>query len=162
MRIRPRHGCHTRVQDPWRETGQVAIIPDEWRHGRGQAFSSWLRGDRIYEVSSSSPSTSLSTISSRAPGKIILSGEQFVVLGAPAVAMAVNLYSKIDVRPSQSGRIEVTADIPLHLVGDADKRSSSAENQELLEPLRLAASATLDHLGFLYVTREFTGQQKLW
>jgi len=98
-------------------------------------------------VSSSSPSTSLSTISSRAPGKIILSGEQFVVLGAPAVAMAVNLYSKIDVSPSQSGRIEVTADIPLHLVSDADKRSSSAENQELLEPLRLAASATLDHLG---------------
>src|SRR5207245_6889007 len=146
MRIRPRHGCHTRVQDPWRETGQVAIIPDEWRHGRGQAFSSWLRGDRIYEVSSSSPSTSLAIVSSRAPGKIIVSGEQFVVLGAPAVAMAVNLYSKIDVRPSQSGQIEVTADIPLHLVSDADKRSSSADNQELLEPLRLAASATLNHL----------------
>jgi mevalonate kinase len=86
------------------------------------------------------------TVSSRAPGKIILSGEQFVVLGAPAVAMAVNLYSKIDVRPSQSGRIEVTADIPLRLVGDADKGSSAGENQELLEPLRLAASATLDHL----------------
>jgi mevalonate kinase len=61
--------------------------------------------------------------------------------------MAVNLYSKIDVRPSQSGRIEVTADIPLHLVGDTAKRSSVAENQELLEPLRLATSATLDHLG---------------
>jgi mevalonate kinase len=91
-------------------------------------------------------STSPATVSSRAPGKIILSGEQFVVLGAPAVAMAVNLYSTIDVRPSQSGRIEVTADIPLHLVGDADKRSSAAKNQELLEPLRLAASATLDHL----------------
>ena len=97
-------------------------------------------------MSSSSPSTSPSTVSSRAPGKVILSGEQFVVLGAPAVAMAVNLYSKIDVNPSQSGRIEVTADIPLHLVSDADKRSSSAENQELLEPLRLATSATLDHL----------------
>ena len=96
---------------------------------------------------SSSPSTSPATVSSRAPGKIILSGEQFVVLGAPAVAMAVNLYSKIEVRPSQSGRIEVTADIPLHLVSDADKRSSSADNQELLEPLRLAASATLNHLG---------------
>ena len=98
-------------------------------------------------MSSSSPSPSPVTVSSRAPGKIILSGEQFVVLGAPAVAMAVNLYSKIDVSPSQSGRVEVTADIPLHLVGDADKRSSSPENQELLEPLRLAASATLDHLG---------------
>jgi mevalonate kinase len=69
-----------------------------------------------------------------------------VVLGAPAVAMAVDLYSKIDVRPSQGGRIEVTADIPLRLVGDADKVSSAGENQELLEPLRLAASATLDHL----------------
>ncbi len=97
-------------------------------------------------MSSSSPTTSPSTVSSRAPGKIILSGEQFVVLGAPAVAMAVNLYSRIEVRPSQSGRIEVTADIPLHLVGDADKELSARENQELLEPLRLAASATLDHL----------------
>ena len=97
-------------------------------------------------MSSSSPTISSATVSSRAPGKIILSGEQFVVLGAPAVAMAVTLYSKIDVSPSQSGRIEVTADIPLHLVSDADKRSSSAENQELLEPLRLATSATLDHL----------------
>jgi mevalonate kinase len=97
-------------------------------------------------VNSSSPSTSPPTVSSRAPAKIILSGEQFVVLGAPAVAMAVNLYSKIDVSPSPTGQIEVTADIPLHLVGDADKASSARENQELLEPLRLAASATLDHL----------------
>ena len=93
-----------------------------------------------------SPRTSPATVSSRAPGKIILSGEQFVVLGAPAVAMAVNLYSEIDVRPSQSGEIEVTADIPLHLVSDADKGASAANNQELLEPLRLAANATLDHL----------------
>jgi mevalonate kinase len=60
--------------------------------------------------------------------------------------MAVNLYSKIEVGPSQSGQIEVTADIPLHLVGDADKRSSATKNQELLEPLRLAATAALDHL----------------
>jgi len=97
-------------------------------------------------VSSISPPTIASTVSSRAPGKIILSGEQFVVLGAPAVAMAVNLYSKIEVSPSKSGDIEVTADIPLHLVSDADKSSSASENQELLEPLRLAASATLDHL----------------
>src|SRR3989440_12339670 len=93
-----------------------------------------------------SPSASPPTVSSRAPGKIILSGEQFVVLGAPAVAMAVNLYSEIDVRPSQSGEIEVTADIPLHLVSDVDKGASAANNQELLEPLRLAANATLDHL----------------
>jgi mevalonate kinase len=60
--------------------------------------------------------------------------------------MAINLYSTIEVRPSQSGLIEVTADIPLHLVDDPNKGSSASENQELLEPLRLAASATLDHL----------------
>ena len=97
-------------------------------------------------MSSPSPSTSPLTASSRAPGKIILSGEHFVVLGAPAVAMAVNLYSKIEVRPSQSGQIEVTADIPLHLVSKADKRPPASEKQELLEPLRLAAKATLDHI----------------
>jgi mevalonate kinase len=60
--------------------------------------------------------------------------------------MAITLYSKIEVSPSQSGKVEVTADIPLQLVSDADKRSSPADNQELLEPLRLAASATLDYL----------------
>jgi len=97
-------------------------------------------------VNSISPSTSASTVSSRAPGKIILSGEQFVVLGAPAVAMAINLYSKIDVSPSQSDEIEVTAEIPLHLVSDANKESSARQNQALLEPLRLAVNATLDHL----------------
>ena len=84
-------------------------------------------------------------VSSRAPGKIILSGEQFVVLGAPAVSMAINLYSNIEVSPSEGG-IQVTADIPLSLVADADRSSSVAENQALLEPLRLAADATLDHL----------------
>ena len=60
--------------------------------------------------------------------------------------MAINLYSKIDVRPSQSLGIEVTADIPLGLVANADKRPSASANQALLEPLRLAANATLDHL----------------
>jgi mevalonate kinase len=60
--------------------------------------------------------------------------------------MAINLYSDIEVGPSQTGGIDVSADIPLHLISDADKKSSGADNQELLEPLRLAASATLDHV----------------
>ncbi len=84
--------------------------------------------------------------SSRAPGKIILSGEQFVVLGAPAVAMAADLYSRVGARPSESGLTEVTADIPLHIVDEVSKKSSVKENQGLLEPLRLAATATLDYL----------------
>ena len=92
-----------------------------------------------------SPS-STTVVSAKAPGKIILSGEQFVVLGAPAVSMAINLYSNIEVRPSTSNKIEVTADIPLDLVADTDKSPSASSNQALLEPLRLAANATLDHL----------------
>src|SRR5690348_9231394 len=60
--------------------------------------------------------------------------------------MAINLYSEIEVGPSQTGRIDVSADIPLHLVSDADKKAAVADNQELLEPLRLAASAALDHV----------------
>lgn len=86
------------------------------------------------------------TYSSRAPGKLILSGEQFVVLGAPAISMAINLYSNITVRHSQTPGIEISADIPLNLVPDADKSPSASANQALLEPLRLAADATLDQL----------------
>lgn len=97
-------------------------------------------------MSSSSSSTLSSKVSSRAPGKIILSGEQFVVLGAPAVAMAINLYSNIEIRPSENGELEVTADIPLRLVDDPTTSAHVQENRELLEPLRLAANATLDHL----------------
>ena len=90
---------------------------------------------------------STSIFSSRAPGKLILSGEQFVVLGAPAVSMAINLYSNITVIPSTTTGIEISADIPLNLIPDADKNPSASANQALLEPLRLAANATLDKLG---------------
>lgn len=62
------------------------------------------------------------------------------------MSMAINLYSNVDVGRSKSNDIEVTADIPLGLVADADKSPSAVSNQALLEPLRLAADATLDHL----------------
>ena len=60
--------------------------------------------------------------------------------------MAINLYSNTEVRPTTDGNVEVTADIPLGLVADTDKSPSASSNQALLEPLRLAANATLDHL----------------
>ena len=60
--------------------------------------------------------------------------------------MAINLYSNITVMPSQTPGIEISADIPLNLVPDADKSPSASANQALLEPLRLAADATLDKL----------------
>lgn len=82
----------------------------------------------------------------RAPGKIILTGEHFVVLGAPAVSMAVNLYSHATVRPARPGRIEVEASIPLQTLGSVHQ--NQYENRgRLLEPLRLAARETLDYIG---------------
>jgi len=60
--------------------------------------------------------------------------------------MAVDLYSTIRVGPSQAAGIEVAADIPLEMVTSADKTGLPAGNHELLEPLRLAAKATLNHL----------------
>jgi len=83
---------------------------------------------------------------SRAPGKIILTGEHFVVLGAPAVAMAVNLYSHATAGPARSGRIEVEAGIPLQALGPVN-RNQHLNASQLLEPLRLAAKETLDYIG---------------
>jgi len=83
---------------------------------------------------------------SRAPGKIILTGEHFVVLGAPAVAMAVNLYSHATVRPARPGRIEVEAGIPLQAIGPVNQNQNQ-NGRKLLEPLRLAARETLDYIG---------------
>src|SRR5437899_1434024 len=58
---------------------------------------------------SSRPTDDLSPAISRAPGKIILAGEHFVVLGAPAVAMAINLYSEVQVTPKNSSGVDVDA-----------------------------------------------------
>ena len=84
---------------------------------------------------------------SRAPGKVILSGEHFVVLGAPAIAMAIDLYSRVEVRPKPGSVLEVEADLPLKLFAKADRPISIHNSAGLLEPLRIAVQETLDHIG---------------
>src|SRR6266568_3953073 len=94
---------------------------------------------------SSRPTDDLSPAISRAPGKIILAGEHFVVLGAPAVAMAINLYSQVQVTPTTGSGVDVNADIPLRSL--AGKTGTMVPDPgELLRPLRLAAEATLKHV----------------
>lgn len=95
----------------------------------------------------SGKATTLGPASARAPGKIILAGEQFVVLGAPAVAMAINLHSKVLVRPRTNGSIEVSADIPLRFVTGQERKPLLSDARRVLQPLRLAAEATLEHIG---------------
>src|SRR2546422_11320488 len=96
----------------------------------------------------SSRSTSKpSPATARAPGKIILAGEHFVVLGAPAVAMAINLYSQVQVMPKHGSGVSVTADIPLRFLAGKSGSPIVFDPGELLRPLQLATEATLRHIG---------------
>jgi len=96
---------------------------------------------------SSRPTDDLSPAISRAPGKIILAGEHFVVLGAPAVAMAINLYSHVQATPKDSSGVDVDADIPLRFLAGKNRNSEVPDTRQLLRPLYLAAEATLKQVG---------------
>ena len=92
--------------------------------------------------STKSPSTAIA----RAPGKIILAGEHFVVLGAPAVAMAIDLYSEARVTPKGESGVDVNADIPLRFLAGRSRNPVLPNPRELLHPLQLAAEVTMKHV----------------
>src|SRR6266705_2687304 len=83
----------------------------------------------------------------RAPGKIILAGEHFVVLGAPAVAMAINLYAFAEAGKTGDRTLRVEASIPLSYLEGQKQRIMPLDGKRLLEPLRLAAKESLDYIG---------------
>jgi mevalonate kinase len=87
------------------------------------------------------------TASARAPGKIILAGEQFVVLGAPAIAMAINFYSKAKVQQNKTNSIGISLDVPLKFIAGSSSRPAALDSEEFLRPLRIAAEATLARIG---------------
>jgi len=69
------------------------------------------------------------------------------VLGAPAVAMAINLYTYAGVSRGWAGTIDVTADIPMDLAGKEGPGEAVKDTARLLEPLRLAAREALAYVG---------------
>ncbi|TMI47054.1 mevalonate kinase [Candidatus Bathyarchaeota archaeon] len=94
----------------------------------------------------SSRSTSdLSPATARAPGKVILAGEHFVVLGAPAVAMAIDLYSQVQVIPKNGSGVSITADIPLRFLAGKSGNPLVPHPGELLRPLQLKRVVNIDH-----------------
>ena len=70
-----------------------------------------------------------------------------MVLGAPAVAMAINLYSEVRVTPKNSSGVAVNADIPLRFLAGKPGNPVVHDPRGLLHPLQLAAEATLKHIG---------------
>src|SRR5207247_10602331 len=81
-----------------------------------------------------------------APGKIILSGEDFVVLGAPAVAMAIDFYSEVEARPNDKSGVRIGVDVPLRFLAKSDRTSRVIDSKSFLEPLRIAPVVTQERL----------------
>jgi len=72
-----------------------------------------------------------------APAKVILFGEHFVVLGKPAIAMAIDLYAYVSVKKSN------------HRLNIESFKIDSFNKQEInkhFKPIRLAVASTFKHL----------------
>jgi mevalonate kinase len=69
------------------------------------------------------------------------------VLGAPAVAMAIDLYSEAQVTPKSDKGVDVDAEIPLRFLSGQSGNPVVPDPRELLRPLQLAAEVTMKHVG---------------
>jgi mevalonate kinase len=70
-----------------------------------------------------------------------------VVFGARAIAMAINLYSNVQVTPKNGPGVDVNADIPVRFLARNAGIAEVPDPRGLLRPLQLAANATLKRIG---------------
>jgi len=86
-----------------------------------------------------------------APAKIIILGEHFCVHGAPALSMAINLYSKVEVEDLNQKKLQIFSE-NLNVLGEYVEGKflpviGGLESRKIVEPIRLAVEATLNMLG---------------
>lgn len=86
-----------------------------------------------------------------APAKIILTGEHFVVMGKPAIAMAVNLYSKVNITRRDDPKICIKSNL-LNAVGSFQSgryvpEMGGEDAGNALLPVHLVASNLMKRAG---------------
>lgn len=85
-----------------------------------------------------------------APGKVILTGEHFVVFGAPALAIAVNRRIVVQVNQRSDERLYISSS--LGMAGEFDQNQFNLEEggpntRTFLEPVKIATESVLKKYG---------------
>ncbi len=87
--------------------------------------------------------------SASAPGKVILTGEHFVVYGEPALVMAINRNVHVRVQEKQDDSIRVTSTLGYSGVFKGEKfihEKGGDETRKILMPIKVSAQAALNYL----------------
>ncbi len=83
----------------------------------------------------------------RAPGKIILVGEHFVVHGESAIVMAINRYITVMVEGRSDEIIHITSDLGISGQYDKDHFYGPRDHQKTLDPIKISILSVLEALG---------------
>lgn len=81
-----------------------------------------------------------------APGKVILTGEHFVVYGEPALVMAINRYVQVNIEERPDNTIYISSSLGASGFFEGNifrPEKGGAEARNILEPIRLSAEETL-------------------